>query len=842
MTRAHLVGILPTHVLFGALGVVVLITATLVIQGEDETGPRAPDPFVARDVASLPPTLDVTDHGVPVVAGDVLPSLEWQPDRHRVDLGGTWRSQRVEADHELSLTDRARSLPEIEQRAGGRQNPGYDDSGWSRHPVPSPENELHGDDPPEEYQGGVWYRRTVDVPAPADRERVRLVLAAVSSIADVWVDGRWVGYHEGGYTPFVVDVTDAMRERPGPLTISVRIDNPPLGPYAGTVPAQTVDWVNYTGILQEVYLEYVPAGGIARLDAVPRALPGIDPRERVGLDVTVVAGPDLAPENVTLQLAHADVRPELLTARRPADLAGAVAAAEETGRTVERASGHTVVRVTLEVARPWLWSPEAPALYVLTASIPGDRYATQVGLRTVGVAADGPQVLLNGRAARFVGLNRHEEWPDTGRTTTDLDRLAADLSRIRDTGATLLRTAHYPNSAMTYLLADRIGLAVIEEIPMWWTDAYAFADQERRRIADQMWREMIFRDRNRPSVLAWSAVNEARAQNARAAYLNRLVRDLRLRYPDGRLVTQSAAADRPGADDPSRHQVDVAGYTVYAGTFDDDAPDGVTRRVAGFLADVHAADPRQPVWVTEFGAYAGPRDAKADRQAELFDAVWSALKSDPHLSGAAWWSAADNFTPIAGVNTFGLQPMDGRGRRPVAAKLRAAFQAAPPVTSGPLLAAREPFVPDPLPAPDHPRPAPGTLSDFAAADPAEPAGGARLETRDGALVLHRTGEKPSAAVYLYGRPVDLSASTRLCLAVLDPDGGAGLKFELRDTNGATTDVTATEPTAPGAAEPRCASLADDRDARIDLTRVDLVTVTLQDASSEQITIDDLTVF
>ena len=211
-------------------------------------------------------------------------------------------------------------------------------------------------------------------------------------------------------------------------------------------------------------------------------------------------------------------------------------------------------------------------------------------------------MLLNGRAARFVGLNRHEEWPDTGRTTTDLDRLAADLRRVRDTGATLLRTAHYPNSAMTYLLADRIGLAVIEEIPMWWTDAYAFADQERRRIADQMWREMIFRDRNRPSVIAWSAVNEARAPNARAAYLNRLVRDLRLGYPDGRLVTQSAAADRPGADDPSRHQVDVAGYTVYAGTFDDDEPAGVTRRVSNFLAEVHAAAPQQPVWVTEFGA------------------------------------------------------------------------------------------------------------------------------------------------------------------------------------------------------------------------------------------------
>ena len=836
MTRA------PTNILLGALAlVVVLVTATLVIDASGPTGPEGgPDPFVARDVATLAPTLDVTEHGMPVTGGGVLPSLEWQPDRPRVDLAGTWRSQRIDADHELTLTDRRTALPELERSAGGRQNPGYDDSGWAHHPVPSPENELHGSDPPEEYQNGVWFRRTMDAPAPTDLERVRLVFAAVSSVADVWVNGRWVGYHEGGYSPFVLDVTDAMLGRPGPLTIAVRVDNPPLGPHAGTVPAQTVDWMNYTGILQEVYLEYVPAGGLARVDAVPRALPGVDPHERIGLDVTVVAGPDFAGEDVTLQLAHADVSPRLLTARQPADLAGAQQQAEETERTVTRGAGHTVVRVTLDVPRPWLWSPDAPALYVLTASIPGDRYATQVGLRTVAVAADGPQVLLNGRAARFVGLNRHEEWPDTGRTTTNLDRLAADLRRVRDTGATLLRTAHYPNSAMTYVLADRIGLAVIEEIPMWWTDAYAFADQERRRIADQMWREMIFRDRNRPSVIAWSAVNEARAPNARAAYLNRLVRELRLGYPDGRLVTQSAAADRPGADDPSRHQVDVAGYTVYAGTFDDDEPAGVTRRVSDFLAEVHAAAPQQPVWVTEFGAYAGPRGVQEDRQAELFDAVWSALSDDPDLSGAAWWEAEDNFTPIKGVNTFGLRTMDG-DRRPVAAKLRAAFQAAPPVTSGPLLPAREPFVPDPLPAPVHPTVAPGTLSDFAAPDPAEPAGGARLEVRDGALVLHRTGESPSAAVYLYGRPVDLSSSSRLCLAVLDPEGGARLRFELRDTTGATVQVTAAEPTGAGERAKRCAPLtADDRRGRIDHSRVDLVTVTFVEAGSEQITIDDLT--
>ncbi len=815
------------RVVLGPLVVVALVAAVVVVVVLRGGGARGPDPLVARDLPTLAPTVEVDGAGVPRAGGAVLPSLDEQPGRRRVSLDGTWRSPRITADHTLSTTDRATSLPGIEVAAGGRQLPGYDDRGWSRHPVPSPETAMHGSSPPENYQDGVWYRRTVDAPAPAGGDRVRIVFQAVASIADVWVNGRWLGYHEGGYSPFTFDVTDLVRG--GQLTVAVRVDNPPPG--TGSVPSRTADWMNYTGIIGDTYLEYLPADGIDRVDAVPRAVDGVDPRERIALDVTVVLA---SPATVSLSLAHADVTPARLASTRAADLAGAPQPFTERSRSTTRDGTATVVQVSMEIDRPALWSPDDPELHVLTARSGADAFATQVGLRTVGVADGSPQILLNGRAAHFTGVNRHEEWPDSGRAVTDPARVLGDLLAVKGDGANLLRTAHYPNSALTYLVADRLGLAVIEEIPMWWPDAYTFADQDRRRIADQMWREMIFRDRNRASVIAWSAANEGFAPHARTAYLNRLVRDLRLGYPDGRLVTQSAAADRPGAGDPSQSQVDVAGWTLYPGTFDDASPADVTRRATAFLDAARAARPDQPMWVTEFGAYAGTDGALAGRQASLFDAMWAAVGQRADLSGVAWWAFADGFTPIAGTNTFGLATMAGEDR-PVADRLRAAFAQAPPVTSGPWLPARPVLVPDALDAPDHAPVAPGVLSDFAAPDPAEPAGDADLEPRDGTLVLHPTGPRPAASVYLDGRPVDLRGATRLCLSVDDEGGGASVALTLVDRAGSERTLAAESRTRAGETTRLCAPIRDDV-----TSGVERITVTVSGSAGGDIVLDDLT--
>ncbi len=126
-------------------------------------------------------------------------------------------------------------------------------------------------------------------------------------------------------------------------------------------------------------------------------------------------------------------------------------------------------------------------------------------------------------------------------------------------GATFLRTAHYPNHLYTYLLADRLGLAAAAEIPVWQFTENEFRAQAGRRVADQMWREMILANHNRPSLIFWSTNNEARHLPQRITFNRRLIRDFRRHLQDNRIVIQSAAADRVGPRDASQQDFLIPG-------------------------------------------------------------------------------------------------------------------------------------------------------------------------------------------------------------------------------------------------------------------------------------------
>ncbi|AJS60009.1 hypothetical protein UB51_17755 [Paenibacillus sp. IHBB 10380] len=115
----------------------------------------------------------------------------------------------------------------------------------------------------------------------------------------------------------------------------------------------------------------------------------------------------------------------------------------------------------------------------------------------------------------------------------------------------------------TYLLTDRLGIATMSEVPIWQFDTKHFEIQAEKHLSDQMWREMIFSQYNRPSVLMWSTQNESKDVELRKEYNARVAQDLHDHYDDGRLTTQSAAADQPGANDASMEPLDVAGWTMY---------------------------------------------------------------------------------------------------------------------------------------------------------------------------------------------------------------------------------------------------------------------------------------
>jgi hypothetical protein len=200
---------------------------------------------------SLPPPQsrgEVRGGRVAFQNGIPVPTSDRQP-RQRLDLGGTWRVERHTFDADVSLTDRDEALPLILAEADGREQAAYDHDDWERLPVPGTLNP-----PPEKIEMGAWYRRGFSVPGTWSGMAVTLKFGAVNYIGDVWVNGEYQGYHEGGYTPFAFDVTDAIL--PGERNvIAVRVDNPAWGTRNDIVPWGLTDWWNYGGITQPVWLE-----------------------------------------------------------------------------------------------------------------------------------------------------------------------------------------------------------------------------------------------------------------------------------------------------------------------------------------------------------------------------------------------------------------------------------------------------------------------------------------------------------------------------------------------------------------------------------------------------------
>jgi beta-glucuronidase len=255
-------------------------------------------------------------------------------------------------------------------------------------------------------------------------------------------------------------------------------------------------------------------------------------------------------------------------------------------------------------------------------------------------------------------------------------RILSDMQIIDGLNANFIRTAHYPNHISTYIILDRLGLLAAVEVPMWQATEVEYEVQAERRIADQMWREMILSNRNRPSIIMWSSNNESREVEARATYIVRLLDDFRANYPDRRLVTQSAAADRGGPGDPSQSPLDVAGWTMYFGIFH-----GSTyyQGTADFLAAAHAAFPETPIINTEFGIWSAG-DSNERRQAEVLTetlraltdvSAWDAqgdFNPDGYIAGMTWWAAFDWYTAHTRLQTMGVYKMD-RSRAKLSADL-----------------------------------------------------------------------------------------------------------------------------------------------------------------------------
>ena len=653
----------------------------------------------AASTGTLPPTLTLDESGgLPVAMqnGIPVPTFDWQP-RPRIDLDGEWRVERVDLDVEQTMGDRELTLPQIEAAAGERHLPEHDDSDWPFVSVPGTINP-----PPDGEEGGAWYRRRVDVPADWAGRAVTIRFASANYVADVWINGTWLGYHEGGSTPFAFDLGPVVRAGEA-NTIAVRVHAIPLGTRRDVVPWGLIDWWNYGGLTGSVWLEAAPAVHVARVDVVPHldaveleVLTSHAPR-LVGSRAATGGGSVGPPLIITASILPASVTDANLLDPDPRSLIAddaepIVTITEEATAPPPGGTVGTTLAVAFREAD--LWSPASPALYVGRVDLrwaeqpldarearPSDTMWFTFGIRHVSVDPVRPRVMLNGEAVFFRGVGLHAETLELasdgalvgGTPAQSAQHVLDELEDAGAVGADLLRTGHQPGDPTMLMLADRLGFAVWEEIPLYHATPFIFEAVMERGIPQQMLREMALRDMNRPSVLFHGFANESTGDEERTqamAELHEVDRAI-----DGTRLTGQAAYGWDPAD-ATHAPLDVAGFTFYHGVFYGEQAGGDTRRA---LRAANATHPQKPVMILEFGRWAD-RPQDEEEQAAIFEDTYPALEQfradEPtgFVSGATWWTLHDFATRIAGIGIedFGLYRPDGT-LRPAGELATAAF-------------------------------------------------------------------------------------------------------------------------------------------------------------------------
>ena len=309
--------------------------------------------------------------------------------------------------------------------------------------------------------------------------------------AKVFVNGQAAGEHKGGYTPFLVDITQYVHygdTEDNLLTVYVdSTERPDIPPFGGAI-----DYLTYGGIYREVQLRAVPQRFIESIHAQPL---GISEKEKSLLvEVSLACS--------TQEQKQADVCVSVFDSKNKKYA--------ELSQSVTLSAPSVTVPITLErLSGIKLWTLEKPELYRVEVSLQEngsitDTVSTRVGFRTAVFTPDG--FFLNGKRLVIRGLNRHQAFPYAGYAMPKrAQQRDADILKY-ELGLNLVRTSHYPQSPYFLDRCDEIGLLVFEEIPGW----QHIGDSGWQDVTCQEVREMIIRDRNHPSIVLWGVrINES---------------------------------------------------------------------------------------------------------------------------------------------------------------------------------------------------------------------------------------------------------------------------------------------------------------------------------------------
>jgi beta-glucuronidase len=462
------------------------------------------------------------------------------------------------------------------------------------------------------YEGSVWYYKKFDYTLPSNASRQFLYFGAANYEADVYLNGKKLGKHIGGFTPFNFEITGKLKAI-GNFVI-VKVDNT-RG--LEKVPTINTDWWNYGGLTRDVKIVEV-ANTFIQDYYIQLAK-----NDKNKIEVSVLLnGTAKANQKISIDIPEANIH----------------------GACVTDSEGKGTA--TIEAKSLKLWSPETPFLYSVKLTLNQNVLTDKIGFRTL--ETQGTEILVNGKSVFLRGICIHEENGIRGGRAYSEEDARMLLGWAKELGCNFVRLAHYPHNENMARVADELGIMVWSEVPVYWTIQWKNPDTYNN--AHSQLTDMITRDKNRASVIIWSMANETPVSVDRTDFIKQMIQTTREMDPV-RLV--SAALERRSkegfantqvVEDPLQEYVDIISFNEYIGWYD-----GLTEKCKSAEFEIKF---NKPVMVSEFGgdALQGKHGSIDERwteeyQEELFKQSVKMLDKIPQLRGMTPWILADFRSP-----------------------------------------------------------------------------------------------------------------------------------------------------------------------------------------------------
>lgn len=508
-------------------------------------------------------------------------------------------------------------------------------------PVPASYNDITTDKTLRDHVGWVWYEREFAIPRAWQDQRIVLRFGSVTHHAVVYVNGKEVMTHKGGFLPFEVELDACVTLGNNRLTVAVSnmLDHTciPFGIIKDADPAYfpageksqkyAFDFFNYSGIHRPVRIYTTPRAYIKDITVTT---------DICGADGIVDYGVKLAGDMDDCTISLLD----------------------EAGEKVAQAQG-TEGRLLVPNAK--LWEVRAAYLYQLDICAGEDHYTLPVGIRTVKTTET--QLLVNDKPVYLKGFGKHEDSDIKGKGLDEAINVR-DFELLKWIGANSFRTSHYPYSEELMQMADRQGYLVIDEVPAvgmnFWENTVVFqeglADRETLAHHKDMLTALYERDKNHPCVIMWNVSNEAQTQDDNAlAYFEKIVahiRSLDSTRPIANVTDNTADVDTVG------HLFDVIGLNrYYSWYYDLENLQSIYPRLTSEFRAWHEKI-HKPIFMSEYGADTIAGNHKLpetifseEYQIEFYKENHRALDDCEFVIGEHPWAFAD-FMTSAGLKRF----------------------------------------------------------------------------------------------------------------------------------------------------------------------------------------------